>query len=165
MRRVDGAKSATHGRARFRYEGQTCGGRYLVVIAEPLAVRRVESLTLAALVPSRSTRWSGLVRLGWDPAEVYLFRRLCRLVWSEWTHAIGESDSARKAEEGFLREIEATEGLSVKSIEEQGETDRQKIAKRTGPHRGGILPRGRSAKKARQARARRAERRRLRRGT
>jgi hypothetical protein len=60
-----------------------------------------------------------LVRLGWDPAEVSLVRRLCRLVWSEWTHAIGESDTARKAEEGFLREMEATEGLSVKSIEQQ----------------------------------------------
>jgi hypothetical protein len=30
-----------------------------------------------------------LVRLGWDPNEVSLVRRLCRLVWSEWTHATG----------------------------------------------------------------------------
>src|SRR5260370_27590576 len=60
-----------------------------------------------------------LVRLGWDPAEVSLVRRLCRLVWSEWTHAVGESDAARKAEEGFLRAMEATEGLSVKSVEQQ----------------------------------------------
>src|SRR5260370_5593635 len=60
-----------------------------------------------------------LVRLGWDPAEVALVKRLCRLVWSEWTHAVGESDTARKAEEGFLRELKATEGLSVQSVEQQ----------------------------------------------
>jgi len=60
-----------------------------------------------------------LVRFGWDPAQVSLVRRLCRLVWSEWTNELSESDAARKAEEGFLREMEATEGLSVKSIEQQ----------------------------------------------
>src|SRR4030088_2751574 len=53
-----------------------------------------------------------LVRFGWNPKEVSLVKRLCRLVWSEWTHAIDESDTARKAEEGFLRELEVTEGLS-----------------------------------------------------
>jgi hypothetical protein len=60
-----------------------------------------------------------LVRRGWDPAEVSLVRRLCRLVWSEWTNTLSESDAARKAEERFVREMEVTEGLSVKSIEEQ----------------------------------------------
>jgi hypothetical protein len=60
-----------------------------------------------------------LIRLGWDPGEVSLVKRLCRLVWSEATHAAGETDKARKAEEGFLRELEVTEGLSVQSIEQR----------------------------------------------
>jgi hypothetical protein len=54
-----------------------------------------------------------LVRSGWDPREVALVKRLCRLVWSEWTHAAEESDTARKAEEGFVRELQITEGLTV----------------------------------------------------
>lgn len=54
-----------------------------------------------------------LVRLGWDPKEVALVKRLCRLVWSEWTNTMSESDTARRAEEAFLREMEVTEGLSV----------------------------------------------------
>ncbi len=58
-----------------------------------------------------------LVRQGWDPSKVSLVRCLCRLVWSEWTHAVGESETALKAEEGFLRELEVTEGLVVPSIE------------------------------------------------
>jgi hypothetical protein len=60
-----------------------------------------------------------LVRAGWDPAEVSLVRRLCRLVWSEWTHAIEETDAARKAEEGFLREMQVTEGLAIPSVEQR----------------------------------------------
>jgi hypothetical protein len=58
-----------------------------------------------------------LLRLGWDPAEVPLVRRLCRLVWSEWTHAVGDTEKARKAEELYLRHLEATEGLVVPSVE------------------------------------------------
>jgi len=54
-----------------------------------------------------------LVRSGWDPREVPLVKRLCRLVWSEWTHAAAEGEPARKAEEGFVRELEVTEGLRV----------------------------------------------------
>ena len=54
-----------------------------------------------------------LVRSGWDPHEVPLVKRLCRLVWSEWTNAGSESETARKAEEGFVRELEVTEGLKV----------------------------------------------------
>lgn len=54
-----------------------------------------------------------LVTSGWDPREVPLVKRLCRLVWSEWTHAGSESETARKAEEGFVRELEVTEGLKV----------------------------------------------------
>ncbi|HEY1697773.1 MAG TPA: hypothetical protein VGG39_36685 [Polyangiaceae bacterium] len=45
-----------------------------------------------------------LVRTGWDPNAVPLVKRLCRLVWSEYTHEVRESDTARRAEESFLRE-------------------------------------------------------------
>jgi hypothetical protein len=58
-----------------------------------------------------------LVRFGWDPAEVALVRCLCRYVWSEWTHGVGGTEKARRAEEGFLRDLEATEGLAVPSVE------------------------------------------------
>jgi hypothetical protein len=54
-----------------------------------------------------------LVRFGWAPSEVTLVARLCRLVWSEWTHADSEGTTAKKAEEGFIRELEATEGLKL----------------------------------------------------
>ncbi|MDP9150958.1 MAG: hypothetical protein M3O36_13595 [Myxococcota bacterium] len=60
-----------------------------------------------------------LGRLGWDPAEVSLVKRLCRLVWSEWTHAVGEDKTARRAEEGFVGELTATEGSSTPSVEER----------------------------------------------
>jgi hypothetical protein len=60
-----------------------------------------------------------LVRFGWDPAEVSLVRCLCRYVWSEWTHGAGGAERARRAEEGFLRELEVTEGHVVPSIERQ----------------------------------------------
>ncbi len=60
-----------------------------------------------------------LVRMGWDPAEVSLVKRLCRLVWSEWTHATEETEAARRAEEGFLREMQVTEGLSIPSVEQR----------------------------------------------
>ncbi len=60
-----------------------------------------------------------LVRFGWDPADVSLVRRLCRLVWSEWTHAVGDTEKARNAEEGYLRELEATEGPAVAPSTEQ----------------------------------------------
>lgn len=53
------------------------------------------------------------VRTGWDPSKVDLVRCLCRLVWSEWTNAKSETEAARKAEEGFLRELEATDGLKL----------------------------------------------------
>ncbi len=70
-----------------------------------------------------------LVRLGWDPKEVTLPRRLCRLVWSEWTNEASETDTSRRAEEGFLRELEVTEGLVVPSVEQRTtdhETHREK---------------------------------------
>jgi hypothetical protein len=45
-----------------------------------------------------------LVRWGWDPNAVPLKKRLCRLVWSEYTHEQEETALARRAEEAFLRE-------------------------------------------------------------
>lgn len=54
-----------------------------------------------------------LVRFGWDPAEVALAKRLCRLVWSEWTNERSETAASKKGEDGYLRELEATEGLKV----------------------------------------------------
>jgi hypothetical protein len=60
-----------------------------------------------------------LVTTGWDPSEVSLAKRLCRLVWSEWTHSDRETDKARRAEEGFFRELEATDGIKVPSIEQR----------------------------------------------
>ena len=45
-----------------------------------------------------------LVRRGWDPNEVTLVKRLCRLVWSEYTNQMHEDDVTRRAEEAFLRE-------------------------------------------------------------
>ena len=67
-----------------------------------------------------------LVTGGWDPAEVSLASRLCRLVWSEWTHVDATDQSARRAEKGFLRELEVTEGVTVPSTEQRvvaAETD------------------------------------------
>jgi len=45
-----------------------------------------------------------LMCTGWDPNEVALVKRLCRLVWSEHTHQKRETDASRRAEEAFLRE-------------------------------------------------------------
>jgi len=60
-----------------------------------------------------------LVRFGWDPDRVPLVRCLCRLVWSEWTNATTETAAARRAEEGFLRELEVAGEVSVPSIEQR----------------------------------------------
>lgn len=54
-----------------------------------------------------------LVRWGWDPAEVPFVKRLCRLVWSEYTHQKRETAVARRAEEAFLTELAVTEGRDV----------------------------------------------------
>jgi hypothetical protein len=67
-----------------------------------------------------------LVRTGWDPREVALVKRLCRLVWSEQHHKEREDETARHAEQGFLRELEVTEGFVAPSIEHRAvaaETD------------------------------------------
>jgi hypothetical protein len=60
-----------------------------------------------------------LVRFGWNPAVVSLTRCLCRFVWSEWTHESAETDAARRAAEGYLRELEVTGGISAPSTEQQ----------------------------------------------
>ena len=59
-----------------------------------------------------------LVRWGWDPSEVTLAKRLCRLVWSEWTHEKKEDRRRRKAEEKFLAEMAVHEGTHSRSTEE-----------------------------------------------
>ncbi len=58
-----------------------------------------------------------LVRQGWDPGRVSLVKALCRNVWSEWTHAHEETKAARRAEQGYLRELEVTEGFEVPPTE------------------------------------------------
>jgi hypothetical protein len=70
-----------------------------------------------------------LVRSGWNPRDVPLVKRLCRLVWSEWTHASAEGETARKAEEGFVRELEVTEGLKVAPPMRPKTTDAPAVAK------------------------------------
>jgi hypothetical protein len=52
-----------------------------------------------------------LVRTGWDPNEVTLVKRLCRLVWSEHTNELSETATTKRAEEVFLR----AEGIGTSS--------------------------------------------------
>jgi len=59
-----------------------------------------------------------LVRWGWDPGDVTLAKRLCRLVWSEWTHEKKEDARRRYAEEKFLAEMAVHEGTHSRSAEE-----------------------------------------------
>ena len=59
-----------------------------------------------------------LVRWGWDPSEVTLAKRLCRLVWSEWTHEKKEDRRRRNAEGKFLAEMAVHEGTHSRSTEE-----------------------------------------------
>jgi hypothetical protein len=67
-----------------------------------------------------------LVTQGWDSDAVTLVRCLCRYVWSEWTHVDVGDARARRAEQGFLRELEVNEGMVVPSTEQRvvaAETD------------------------------------------
>ncbi len=59
-----------------------------------------------------------LVRHGWDPSEVSLVKRLCRLVWSEHTNEAREDATRRKAEEGFLRE-QGLDHSAAPSVEDE----------------------------------------------
>jgi hypothetical protein len=60
-----------------------------------------------------------LVRLGWDSAAISLPRYLCRLTWSEWTHAVEEQDRALAKEGAFLRDRRAIDGMAAPSVEER----------------------------------------------
>src|ERR1700742_4774479 len=40
-----------------------------------------------------------LLRGGWDPQEVSLVTRMCRLTWSEWTHDETQGDATGRAAE------------------------------------------------------------------
>ncbi len=64
-----------------------------------------------------------LVRWGWDPNAVSLVKCLCRLVWSEFTHAKSEAQAARRAEEMFLREQEVQQGALRHSAPTRGEPE------------------------------------------
>jgi hypothetical protein len=86
------------------------------MIALRFAHKKTRSLQAAQDLLARACL--RLVRKGWDPDEVPLVRRMCRLVWSEWTHEVEESIAARRAEEMFLRQQEADEGRRVASPEE-----------------------------------------------
>ncbi len=71
------------------------------------------------------------VRVGWDPRLVTLVKRLCRLVWSEWTHESEESATARKAEEVFLREGEVLHGKHARTAEDQAVEIQERFDART----------------------------------
>jgi hypothetical protein len=66
-----------------------------------------------------------LVRWGWDPNAVSLVKRLCRLVWSVYTHELEETAVARRAEEVFLAE-QAAEGESLPAAPQRGDPLRDK---------------------------------------
>jgi hypothetical protein len=71
------------------------------------------------------------VRVGWDPRLVTLVKRLCRLVWSEWTHESEESATARKAEEVFLSEGEVLRGKHARTPEDQAVEIQERFDART----------------------------------
>jgi len=76
--------------------------RYALCFGIRLTGRGAEAEDLVQRACERLVRW------GWDPNEVPLKARLCRLVWSEWTHEKRERATARRAEAGFVREMQAT---------------------------------------------------------
>jgi hypothetical protein len=88
--------------------------------ASLVALRFAYKLTrrMAAAQDLKSRMNMLVVRYGWDPNEVPLVKCLCRYVWVEWTHQSAETAKARKAEEGYLRELEAEEGIKVPSTED-----------------------------------------------
>ncbi|HEY8042590.1 MAG TPA: hypothetical protein VIF15_22465 [Polyangiaceae bacterium] len=48
-----------------------------------------------------------LLQWGWDPHDCPLKKRMCRMVWSVWTHELEASKAAERAAEMYLREEEA----------------------------------------------------------
>jgi hypothetical protein len=87
------------------------------LIALRFAYRLTRSLERAKDLMGRADE--RLVRFGWDPQAVPLNVLLCRLVWSEWTHETKETDAARRAAAGYLREVHTTGVVSVPSTEQQ----------------------------------------------
>jgi len=69
-----------------------------------------------------------LVRLGWDPREVLLVKRMCRLVWSEFMHEVEESANARRAEEMFLLQERAEGRDDPEEVAAQRERRREEEA-------------------------------------
>jgi hypothetical protein len=74
-------------------------GASMVALRFAFKLRRNEAAAQDLLSRARVR----LVRQGWDPNEVALVKRLCRLVWSEHTNDLSETATARRAEEVFLR--------------------------------------------------------------
>ena len=62
-----------------------------------------------------------LVRQGWDPAEVPLAKRLCRLVFSEWSHSVAERKAARAAEKAYVQGIAGDENADTMAPDEAAE--------------------------------------------
>jgi hypothetical protein len=81
-----------------------------------------------------------LVRLGWDPNEVSLLKRLCRLVWSEWTNTKAESEELAARAQAQLDRLRASfkaagDEVNLLSLDWTiaGETDDPKtMAERSG---------------------------------
>ncbi len=60
-----------------------------------------------------------LARQGWDPAEVPLRKRLCRLVYSEWTHWLEEKRIRREAERTYTELMRYSVARHSLSTEDQ----------------------------------------------
>jgi DNA-directed RNA polymerase specialized sigma24 family protein len=69
--------------------------RAAIAFAHKLSHNAADAEDLAARALLR------LARQGWDPAEVPLRKRLCRLVYSEWTHWLEEKKTRREAERTY----------------------------------------------------------------
>jgi len=78
-------------------------------IALRFALKLRPSLAAARELVSRAN--VQLVVLGWDPSEVPLRRRMCRLVWCEHHHVLEQDAAMRRAERVYLREMAVTEGV------------------------------------------------------
>ncbi|MGH7294769.1 MAG: hypothetical protein ACRELB_07550 [Polyangiaceae bacterium] len=73
-----------------------------------------------------------LVCTGWDPNEVTLVKRLCRVVWSEWTHQLREDEQARAAVEVFIGE-QKQEGYALPAAPAKGDPLRAKKQAQVAP--------------------------------
>jgi DNA-directed RNA polymerase specialized sigma24 family protein len=100
------------------------------LIALRYAYRLTESVAAAEDLMERADL--RLLTTGWDPLEVPLVSRLCRLVWSEYLNAERGEGRAERAAELYLGELEATEGTVAPSIEKSvvtAETDEGVLTK------------------------------------